>query len=86
MLEYSSQERLDPVPLSNLIPTINKMRQNLTVQISNNNKTYRLVQVCLFGHWSYICSMGFTSIADKNVTWNQLGLECAAGGGLQLCL
>ena len=38
---------------------------------------YRLLQVCLFGEWSYVCSFRFNNIA-LNVTLHQLGYT---GGG-----
>ena len=49
--------------------------------IDSNNQTYHLLQVCLFGHWSYVCSNGFghaSSSTDRNVALFQLG--CVSGG------
>ena len=44
-----------------------------------NNQTYQLLQVCLFGHWSYVCGNGFhNNNADRMVALYQLG--CTKGG------
>ena len=45
--------------------------------IDSNNQMYHLLQVCLFGHWSYVCSNGF-GIGDRRVALYQLG--CTQGG------
>ena len=45
--------------------------------IDSNNQTYHLLQVCLFGHWSYVCGH-FYGTLDKPVTLYQLG--CTKGG------
>ena len=42
-----------------------------------HDETYRLLQVCLFGHWSYVCGDLFSQ-QDRNVVLNQLG--CSDGG------
>ena len=47
--------------------------------IDGNNQMYQLLQVCLFGHWSYVCGNGFhNNKADRMVTLYQLG--CTKGG------
>ena len=47
--------------------------------IDGNNQTYQLLQVCLFGHWSYVCGNGFhNNNADRMVALYQLG--CTKGG------
>ena len=38
---------------------------------------YHLLQMCLFGQWSYVCEFGFDEI-DLNVTLHQIGYT---GGG-----
>ena len=38
----------------------------------SNGKTYYLLQVCLFGQWSYVCSTWFSS-GDLSVALHQLG-------------
>ena len=44
-----------------------------------NGQTYQLLQVCLFGHWSYVCSNGFSNLGlDSAITLYQLG--CTNGG------
>ena len=44
-----------------------------------NDQTYQLLQVCLFGHWSYVCGSGFgNNNADRMVALYQLG--CTQGG------
>ena len=47
----------------------------------SNNQTYHLLQVCLFGHWSYVCGNNFghgPTATDRNVALIQLG--CVSGG------
>ena len=47
--------------------------------IDSNNQKYHLLQVCLFGHWSYVCGSGFgNNNNDRRVALNQLG--CTKGG------
>ena len=41
------------------------------------DQTYHLLQVCLFGHWSYVHSKGFSK-SDKAIALYQLG--CTKGG------
>ena len=47
----------------------------------SNGQTYYLLQVCLFGHWSYVCGVKFgngDAAPDRNVALYQLG--CTQGG------
>ena len=50
-----------------------------------NSKMYYLVQVCLLGQWSYVCSDSFGS-ADRSVALHQLGSTYgySTGGGFKL--
>ena len=44
-----------------------------------NQREYRLIQVCLFGQWSYVCNWGFGHQGvDSNVVLQQL--QCQNGG------
>ena len=44
-----------------------------------NQREYRLIQVCLFGQWSYVCSWNFDhQNVDSNVVLQQL--QCQNGG------
>ena len=44
-----------------------------------NQREYRLIQVCLFGQWSYVCNweFGYQDV-DSNVVLQQL--QCQNGG------
>ena len=58
-------------------------RLNHTGEHIYNKSQYQLLQVCLFGHWSYVCSnSGFGNsirgTRNMNVTLYQLG--CVNGG------
>ena len=44
---------------------------------------YRLLQVCLFGHWSYVCGDALQE-RDENVVLNQLG--CSSETGQHCCM
>ena len=44
--------------------------------------SYRLLQVCLFGQWSYVCEFDFDAV-DLNVALHQLGYT---GGGVPCIL
>ena len=54
----------------------------------NSGKTYRLLQVCLFGQWSYVCKEGFDAV-DRSVALHQLehtgGREFCMVSGLSWC-
>ena len=41
---------------------------------SSDTITYRLLKVCLFGHWSYVCHDRFNNI-DRSIVLNQLGCD-----------
>ena len=44
-----------------------------------NQREYRLIQVCLFGQWSYVCNWNFDHQAvDSSVVLQQL--QCQSGG------
>ena len=44
-----------------------------------NQREYRLIQVCLFGQWSYVCNWEFDyQDVDSNVVLQQL--QCQSGG------
>ena len=45
----------------------------------SNQKLYRLIQVCLFGQWSYVCNWEFDhQDVDSSVVLQQL--QCQSGG------
>ena len=46
---------------------------------TENQREYRLIQVCLFGQWSYVCNWIFDhQDVDSNVVLQQL--QCQNGG------
>ena len=48
-----------------------------------NKREYRLIQVCLFGQWSYVCHWDFDHQAvDSSVVLQQL--QCQ-NGGIEMC-
>ena len=45
----------------------------------DNQREYRLIQVCLFGQWSYVCNWAFDhEDVDSSVVLQQL--QCQNGG------
>ena len=51
-----------------------------TEEYTDKNKTYHPLRVCLFGHWSYVCSNSFNK-EDTNIALYQL--QCIGGQLMQ---
>ena len=49
----------------------------MQLAVNETIQTYHLLQVCLFGHWSYVCGTKFGN-GDRLVALYQLG--CTQGG------